>query len=194
MKNYSYNADFLEEWFDKSGMRLTQLMKDLDVNNVSLKRWMRDKTNPFPVEKMILFCNLYGVDISEFFLCDGERAEISHDSAGAMVVKCDAPDVVSQSKYLQSEILHLKEIQRIQQESHDREETLRQVYQQREDRLREDYEKRIEEYKSMLRDSMDTTRLALSHRDTLPDGYGDISYGVADLKDPPYPTVNPKKR
>ena len=66
MRNYTYNADYFGEWFRSSGVTITQLMKDLGVNNTSLKRWMIDKSNPLPVEKMVLLCNIYDIDLSGY--------------------------------------------------------------------------------------------------------------------------------
>ena len=62
MRNYTYNAGYFGEWFRSSGVTITQLMKDLGVNNTSLKRWMIDKSNPLPVENMVLLCNIYDID------------------------------------------------------------------------------------------------------------------------------------
>ena len=214
MKKYSYNADFFGQWFEKSGIKLTQLMKDLGVNNVSLKRWMKDKSNPLPIEKMVLLCNLYDIELSEFFL-DGEspatvipktahRASVRGDErlqSEATKNEKNEKENTSQMEILQMKIDHMQEIQRIKDEQLKKEAQLRKEYQNREDDMRRQYEERIsqyeariDEYKEMVRDGMQTTRLALTQggRQSSLGGYG--TEGVADYSDAPRPHVNPKKR
>lgn len=214
MKKYSYNADFFGQWFEKSGIKLTQLMKDLGVNNVSLKRWMKDKSNPLPVEKMVLLCNLYDIDLSEFFLDGDSPATIMPKSsrqvkpqddkqkpADAVKGEWDEKNNTLQMEILQMRIDHMQEIQRMKDEQLKKEEQTRREYQNREDNLRRQYEARIsqyeariDEYKDMVRDGMQTTRLALTQggRQSSLGGYG--TEGVADYGEATRPHVNPNKR
>ena len=198
MRNYTYKADYFGEWFRSSGVTITQLMKDLGVNNTSLKRWMIDKSNPLPVEKMILFCNTYDIDISEFFFEDGRQADVRprRNRESAYSEKCSptppapASDAITKEELLQLKLDHLQEVQRIQQEAREREEA-----------MRKDYEQRIEEYKEMVRDGMQTVRMALSKIEPKPEGFVG-GYGVADPKTiggafpdtGAFPHVNPQKR
>ena len=196
MRNYTYNAEFFEQWFKSSGLTITQLMKDLSVNNTSLKRWMIDKSNPLPVEKMVLLCNIYDIDLSEFFRDDGHPADVRpRYTASAMKKFTPTPpqpmtDTITKEEMLQLKLDHLQEVQRIQQEAREREET-----------LRKDYERRIEEYKEMVRDGMQTVKMALSKIEPKPEGHVG-GYGVADPKTMggafpdtgAFPHVNPKKR
>lgn len=214
MKKYSYNADFFGQWFEKSGIKLTQLMKDLEVNNVSLKRWMKDKTNPLPVEKMVLLCNLYDIDLSEFFF-DGEspatvipktahRASVRGDERlqiEAMKNEKNEKENTLKVEILQMKIDHMQEVQRIKDEQLKKEAQLRREYQEREDDLRRQYEERIsqyeariDEYKDMVRDGMQTTRLALTQGGRQSSYSGYSPEGVADYGDTPRPHVNPNKR
>lgn len=154
MRNYTYNADFLEKWFRSSGVTLTQLMKDLNVNNTSLKRWMTDKSNPLPVEKMVLLCNIYDIDLSEFFFEDGRPAHIRRQRSretGSPPHGQPAPPAITKEELLQLKLDHLQEVQRIQKDARERE-----------DAIRKDYEQRIEEYKQMVREGMQSVRIALS--------------------------------
>ena len=199
MRNYTYNADYFGKWFEASKVTLTQLMKDLGVNNTSLKRWMVDKSNPLPVEKMILFCNTYDIDISEFFNESGQPADIrprrSREAAQAARKATPAPplhaaDAITKEELLQLKLDHLQEVQRIRQEAQEREEA-----------IRKDYEKRIDEYKLMMRDNMDALKLALSKIVPMQDEYAG-SYGVSDGKAMggplpdlgKFPHANPQKR
>ena len=199
MRNYTYNADYFGEWFRSSGVTITQLMKDLGVNNTSLKRWMIDKTNPLPVEKMVLLCNIYDIDISEFFFEDGRQADVrprcnretAHsENKSSTTPSAPSADAITKEELLQVKLDHLQEVQRIQQEAREREEAMRQ-----------DYEQRIEEYKEMLRDGMQTVRMALSKIEPKSEGFSD-GYGVSDPKTMVgsfpdtgvFPHVNPKKR
>ena len=195
MRNFSYNADFFERWFKQSGVQLTQLMSALGVNNSSLDRWMKKKTNPIPVDKMILLCNTYDIDISEFFKEDGRKLEMrSRRSRSAEPPKAAAPPPpasAANEEVLQLKLDHLQELQRVRQEAHDREEA-----------LRKDYEKRIEEYREMVRDMNENLRLALARISRLPEGYaGDFSVsepkkqmGGTFQPAAPFPHVDPKKR
>lgn len=199
MRNYTYNADYFGEWFRSSGVTITQLMKDLGVNNTSLKRWMIDKSNPLPVEKMMLLCNIYNIDLSEFFFDDGRQADVSprrsqvatcSEKKSSPTPPAPAADAITKEELLQLKLDHLQEVQRIQQEAREREEA-----------MRKDYEQRIEEYKEMVRDGMQTVRMALSKIEPKPEGFVG-GYGVADPKTMGgafpdtgvLPHVNPKKR
>ena len=214
MKKYSYNADFFGQWFEKSGIKLTQLMKDLGVNNVSLKRWMKDKSNPLPIEKMVLLCNLYDIDLSEFFLDDDNPSSITPKAASqtrthsggqkpSETLKDQKNENVntSQMEILQMKVDHMQEIQRIKDEQLEKEEQIRNEHQKREDDMRRQYEERIsqyeariDEYKEMVRYGMQTTRLALTQGGRQP-SYGGFNHdGVADYADAPRPHVNPQKR
>lgn len=213
MKKYSYNADFFGQWFEKSGIKLTQLMKDLGVNNVSLKRWMKDKSNPIPVEKMILLCNIYDIDISMFFL-EGEKTAVitpkapsqesmEAESKNAASVKDEmkSGEAVPRTEVLQMRIDHMMEIQRIKDRQKESEDQIRKEYSEREDSLRKQYderiaqyEARIDEYKDMVRDGMQTTRLALTQGRSKSSYGGYSPEGVADYGDAPRPHVNPNKR
>ena len=124
MRNYTYNADYFGEWFRSSGVTITQLMKDLGVNNTSLKRWMIDKTNPLPVEKMVLLCNIYDIDISEFFFEDGRQADVrprrnretAHsENKSSTTPPAPSADAITKEELLQVKLDHLQEVQRIQQ-------------------------------------------------------------------------------
>ena len=206
MKNYIYNADFFERWFERSGMTQAQLMKDLGVNNVSIKRWMRDKSNPLPVEKMIVLCNLHDIDISEFFLDGNQRAIITprpQESASQSTegAKPASGKSTASEELLRMQIAHLQEIQRMRQEAHEREENIRKEYQQREenlrrecqqreDSIRQQYEQRLDEYKDMARMAAE---MALSRKEQVKDDFGS-GYGVADPSSLPRPIVNPQKR
>ena len=214
MKKYSYNADFFGQWFEKSALKLTQLMKDLEVNNVSLKRWMKDKTNPLPVEKMVLLCNLYDIDLSEFFLDGDSPATVIPKTAHRASVRGDErlqseatknekneKDNTSQMEILQMKIDHMQEIQRIKDEQLKKEAQLRREYQEREDDMRRQYEERIsqyeariDEYKDMVSDGMQTIRLALTQGGRQSSYSGYSPEGVADYGDAPRPHVNPNKR
>ena len=202
MRNYTYNADYFGRWFDSSKVTLTQLMKDLGVNNTSLKRWMKDKSNPLPVEKMILFCNTYDIDISEFFSENGQPADIrprrnresaqATRKATATVPDGSAVGTITKEELLQVKLDHLQEVQRIRQEAQEREEA-----------MRKDYERRIEEYKAMMRENMEALKMALSKIVPKQEGYVG-SYGVSDSGTVgkgapfpnigPFPHVDPKKR
>ena len=198
MRNYTYNADYFGEWFRSSGVTVTQLMKDLGVNNTSLKRWMIEKSNPLPVEKMVLLCNIYDIDLSEFFFDDGRQADVRprQNRESAYSEKCSptpsspAADTITKEELLQLKLDHLQEVQRIQQ-----------VAREREEAMRKDYEQRIEEYKEMVRDGMQTVRMALSKIEPKPEGFVG-GYGVSDPKTMGsafpdtgvFPHVNPKKR
>ena len=199
MRNYTYNADYFGEWFRSSRVTITQLMKDLGVNNTSLKRWMIDKSNPLPVEKMVLLCNIYNIDLSEFFFEDGRQADVRprrnretvrSEKKSFPTPPAPASDAITKEELLQLKLDHLQEVQRIQQEAREREEA-----------MRKDYEQRIEEYKEMVRDGMQTVRMALSKIEPKPDGFVG-GYGVADPKTMggafpdtgAFPHVNPKKR
>ena len=196
MRNYTYNANYFEEWFRSSGLTITQLMKDLGVNNTSLKRWMIDKSNPLPVEKIVLLCNIYDIDLSEFFFEDGRQADVrprrnreSAHSEKSPAPPAPAAGTITKEELLQLKIDHLQEVQRIQQEAREREEAMRQ-----------DYEQRIEEYKEMVRDGMQTVRMALSRIEPKQEFFSS-GYGVSDKKtvggaspDTVFPHVNPKKR
>lgn len=197
MRNYTYNADYFGEWFRSSGVTITQLMKDLGVNNTSLKRWMIDKSNPLPVEKMVLLCNIYDIDLSEFFFDDGRQADVRprRSQVATCSEKKSSPtpptaDTITKEELLQLKLDHLQEVQRIQQEAREREEA-----------MRKDYEQRIEEYKEMVRDGMQTVRMALSKIEPKPEGFVG-GYGVADPNTMggafpdtgAFPHVNPKKR
>ncbi len=199
MRNYTYNADYFGEWFRSSGVTITQLMKDLGVNNTSLKRWMIDKTNPLPVEKMVLLCNIYDINISEFFFEDGRQADVrprrnretAHsENKSSTTPPAPSADAITKEELLQVKLDHLQEVQRIQQEAREREESMRQ-----------DYEQRIEEYKEMLRDGMQTVRMALSKIEPKSEGFSG-GYGASDPKTMAgsfpdtgvFPHVNPKKR
>lgn len=194
MKNYIYNADYFEQWFRQSGITQAQLMKDLGVNNVSIKRWMHDKSNPLPIGKMLALCNLYDIDLSEFFLESGERADIHPRKAGETKDKAASteaaasvlPDVSGNEVLLKMRIEHLLEMQRVHQQARDREETLRKEYQQREDDLRKHYEEMLEGYKSMV--------FALARDSRSSEGYGEMGYSVSDGKGMPHSSVNPQKR
>ena len=96
---------------------------------------------------------------------------------------------------------HMQEIQRIKDEQLKKEEQIRNEHQKREDDMRRQYEERIsqyeariDEYKEMVRDGMQTTRLALTQggRQSSLGGYG--TEGVADYGEDPRPHVNPKNR
>lgn len=200
MRNYTYNADYFGEWFRSSGVTQAQLMKDLGVNNTSLKRWMKDKSNPLPVEKMILFCNTYDIDISEFFSENGQPADIhprrNREAAQTTRKTVAAPHVppsgtITKEELLQLKLDHLQEVQRIRQEAQEREEA-----------MRKEYEKRIEEYKAMVHENMEALKMALSKIVPKQEGYAG-SYGVSDGKSMggatlpnmgPFPHVDPKKR
>ena len=99
-------------------------------------------------------------------------------------------DTITKEEMLQLKLDHLQEVQRILQEAREREET-----------LRKDYERRIEEYKEMVRDGMQTVKMALSKIEPKPEGHVG-GYGVADPKTMggafpdtgAFPHVNPKKR
>lgn len=199
MRNYTYNADYFGEWFRSSGVTQKQLMKDLGVNNTSLKRWMIDKSNPLPVEKMVLLCNIYDIDLSEFFIEDGRQADVkprrNRENAHSWkkfspTPPAPAADTITKEELLQLKLDHLQEMQRIQQEAREREEA-----------MRLDYEQRIEEYKEMVRDGMQTVRMALSKIEPKPEDFVG-GYGVNDpntiggaLHDTgAFPHVNPKKR
>ena len=197
MRNYTYNADYFGEWFRSSGVTQAQLMKDLGVNNTSLKRWMIDKSNPLPVEKMVLLCNIYDIDLSEFFFEDGRQADVrprrNRETAHSEKKSSPTPptaDTITKEELMQLKLDHLQEVQRIQQEAREREEA-----------IRKDYEQRIEEYKEMVRDGMQTVRMALSKIEPKPEGFVG-GYGVADPKamggafpdTGAFPHVNPKKR
>lgn len=197
MRNYTYNADYFGEWFRSSGVTITQLMKDLGVNNTSLKRWMIDKSNPLPVEKMVLLCNIYDIDLSEFFFDDGRQADVrprrNRETVRSEKKSSPTPptaDIITKEELLQLKLDHLQEVQRIQQEAREREEA-----------MRKDYEQRIEEYKEMVRDGMQTVRMALSKIEPKPEGFVG-GYGVADPKTMGgafpdtgvLPHVNPQKR
>lgn len=199
MRNYTYNADYFGEWFRSSGVTQKQLMNDLGVNNTSLKRWMIDKSNPLPVEKMVLLCNIYDIDLSEFFFEDGRQADVkprrnrenAHSEKNfSHTPQAPAADTITKEELLQLKLDHLQEMQRIQQEAREREEA-----------MRLDYEQRIEEYKEMVRDGMQTVRMALSKIETKPESFS-CGYGVSDPKTMDgafpdtgvFPHVNPKKR
>lgn len=199
MRNYTYNADYFGEWFRSSGVTQKQLMNDLGVNNTSLKRWMIDKSNPLPVEKMVLLCNIYDIDLSEFFFEDGRQADVKprrnrenvHSEKNfSHTLQAPAADTITKEELLQLKLDHLQEMQRIQQEAREREEA-----------MRLDYEQRIEEYKEMVRDGMQTVRMALSKIETKPESFSS-GYGVSDPKTMDgafpdtgvFPHVNPKKR
>ena len=199
MRNYTYNADYFGEWFRSSGVTITQLMKDLGVNNTSLKRWMIDKSNPLPVEKLVLLCNIYDIDLSEFFFEDGRQADVRpprnretvrSEKKSFTTQPAPAADAITKEELLQLKLDHLQEVQRIQQEAREREEA-----------MRKDYEQRIEEYKEMVRDGMQTVRMALSRIEPKQEVFSS-GYGVSDPKTMGgafpdtgvFPHVNPKKR
>lgn len=97
-KNYAYNEKFFGQWLRKARKerRVTnaELMKVLGTNNDSIIRWStgdypkgkdgrkdttkpREPIEPMKADKMILLCNHYGLDISSFFLENGEAAKLT---------------------------------------------------------------------------------------------------------------------
>lgn len=224
MRHYKYNFAYLAEWLEKHPKMKNKVAAAIGTSAASLDRWLVDlnnphhranrldrngkKVGPISMERMLAFCNHFDVDLSCFFLQSDMPADISPADVNeikyeekpvtadhGVYMPSDGLKDVHENDMLRLRLNHIQEIQHLQQEAREREESLRREYQQREDQLRRDYEERLEELKDMVRDGMQTTRLALTQGDKLKEhiDYGS-GYGVSEGHPMPRPVVHPKKR
>ena len=127
IKHYEYNADFIEQWLKEKGMIKDEFQKRMGINAQSYYRWVEEKSNPMPVPHILRFCNEFGVDISNFFIINGGAEEfvIPTIAKRRTVSKEQAADESKhKEEMMEAELKHLKEIDEVKTDAHNRERSL----------------------------------------------------------------------
>ena len=91
-RKYRYNEQFFSEWLKKSGHTQREVAAVLGTNNDGILRWTKgdypkdaqghkDKSRPREVvpmsaDKIVILCNTYDIDITDFFVEDDQNGRI----------------------------------------------------------------------------------------------------------------------
>ena len=180
MRNYAYNYRFLAEYAAQHQITQKELAIVMQTNADGITRWTDgiypkdsnnkpDKTQPrrvipVPTDKLLLFCNHYGVDLSEFFTESDHPTSLSPKIVNGAVssrgmsdigrgvpdIGRSVPDVNQATKVLQLELQHAKEINALLTDYQTKEQQLLKECREHEDKIRQECDDRIEEYRRMI--------------------------------------------
>lgn len=156
MKRIRYNVDFLPELIRRvtahgRGTK-TQIVDAMNIPSetkkatlTSLDRWISGE-KPLPVNRLVnLVNNMEDVTLGDFFVYeDGEGVQLpAAEGRRAPVSEKELSDM--RLEMMQMKIDHLQELERVRNE-----------YRQREDALRQQYEERLAQQQQVLQKAIDT--------------------------------------
>ncbi len=121
--DYKFNFDFLPKWMKENRKTRKDVLKVLGNQDYkTLNRWL-DGIEPMHIKAMLKFCNYYNINLGCFFT--DEEVVISPQR------RIESRQVTESTELLQLQLDHEKELRRLQEQSHQREDDLRRDYEQR---------------------------------------------------------------